>query len=130
MKMKLEKTVTSTEPNTPMPVSQPSSFLLVIASPLSGSSGVLGSFAIGPLLLGCIHGFFQIRPKHLVFGVFEVLKMIPFHGKNKNQGGANAHRQTCQNRDPGKIHRDHALGPCRITGRFQPRRTTSSSLPR
>src|SRR5208283_3990626 len=100
MKIRLEKTVTISEPNRPKPLSHESSLRRVTASPLSSITGFIGVFILLLLilllqlarLLGWrVDQFFYVRPEHLVFGVFQVAEVVLLYGKNKDQHRPDSH---------------------------------------
>src|ERR1035441_7057747 len=100
MKTRLLTAESTAEPNRPTLVSHASTFRRGIGASVLATAITL--------LLG-IHQLFQIAPEDLILGVFEVVKIVLFYGKDKDAHRGQRHREAAQNGNPGQFHRASSI---------------------
>src|SRR5271165_3777774 len=66
----------------------------------------------GSLIYYCswlaVDNLFEIRPEHVEFGFFHVVKVVFLHGEGEEAGSAEGHQQTACKRNPGEFE-SHAV---------------------
>src|SRR5260370_29683748 len=107
MKTRLDTAESTAEVNRPMLVSEARTRRRGMCGSTAAVwlSGWVLATGIITVLLGGIDELFQIAPEDLIFGVFDVVEIVFFDGKDKDANGGQRHADAGQNGDPGQIHR-------------------------